>query len=171
MNNTTYIGIDPGLNGGICIIKNGDILHASEIPLIVDKAIDYKALWDIIFKYTGEGKFFCCIEKVHGMAHWGIKNNFSFGGYFNSKKAILQILEIPYIEIQPKKWQTKMFEGVKRVPGKDGKCDTKKTAELAVRKLYPSHDFRKSTAGPRTKKFHDGIVDAVLIARYASVNF
>lgn len=172
MENKLYIGIDPGLNGGIAFVKNYKLLAAHQIPLIADKVIDYGTLFDLIANHLDNcNDVYCCIEKVHSMQHWGVKNNFSFGGYFHAKRALLDILEVPYTEIQSKKWQSKMFEGVTRVSDGKGGCNTKKTAEIAVKKLFPSVDFRKDGATLRTKKIHDGKVDAALIALYASRNF
>lgn len=168
--NKNYIGIDPGLNGGICVIENGRILDKIEMPNIHGKDIDYCELFDFLEKHS-KGITYCVIEKVHGMAHWGIKNNFNFGGYFEATKAIVKILQIPFTEVSSKKWQKPMFEGVRRVVAKDGKLDTKKTADIAVKKIFPSEDFRHSNATARAKKSHDGIVDATLIALYASRNF
>jgi hypothetical protein len=169
------IGIDPGLNGGISIIIDGQLVEHKELPNIIGKDLNFKALYKLIESYLDAYDHvldvYCVIEKVHGMMHWGVSNNFAFGGYYRATKAILEILEIPFTEVQPKTWQKEMLQGVSPIIDSKGKMETKKMAELAILKIHPSGDFRASDATDRAKKLHDGIVDSVLLATYCNRNF
>ena len=75
---------------------------------------------------------------------------------------VVEALRIPYTQVHPRIWQKVAWEGVSR------KGDTKHTSLVAIRRLYPHMKF---IATPRSKKPHDGIVDAVLIAYYLRMKY
>jgi hypothetical protein len=169
-NQKVHIGIDPGKNGGIFFYEKGSYLF-KQIPLI-GKEFDVKALSDIFSEYS---EYFCyaVIEDVHSIFGASAGATFDFGFGCGLLEGILVSHGIPYTKVQPKKWQAEMFEGIplQQKPSSTGKTvqkDTKRMAEMAAKRLFPSIDLRMSD---KCKKSHDGKVDALLICEYCKRNF
>lgn len=159
------MGIDIGKSGAISIVDHtGKLVHKEVMPLIADTELDVNRIADIIEKYE---PIHCCLEKLHSRAHWGVKNNFNFGGQFYSVLTILSLMGVPYTLIKATVWQKDAFKGITPIIV-DKKLDTKKMSQLACSKLFPKDDF---TPTERAKKVHDGLTDATLIALYCKRNF
>lgn len=144
------IGIDPGKAGGIAILSL-DGRELKYIPMaegfeLADFLDEFKLMHEIVRVY---------IEKSQSMTGNSAKSMFTYGVGFGKILGVLETLKISYDLIPPLKWQRKMIPGCK-------KGETKKTAYIKAKQLYPHETF--VLAGCRT--FHDGIVDAVLIAEY-----
>ena len=71
-----------------------------------------------------------------------------------------QYPNVAYQQINPKLWQKTVWQFHDRVE-KAGKLDTKKTSLNCAKRLWPGADLRKSD---KCKTWHDGMVDAALIA-------
>jgi hypothetical protein len=172
-----FVGIDPGKNGGIAIINDQEIiLHT--IPQ-VSKEVDVRGLFDIfegIKLNTDPSKI--VIEDVHSVFGASASANFQFGWITGFLEGMSMSLEIPYFKIQPKIWQKEIWSGGKiiEIPtdkkDKNGnvkyKTDTKATSLLAAKRLFPNVSFVPT---PRSKKDHDGLVDALLLAEYGRRKF
>ena len=100
------IGIDPGVNGGVCILDtkarstmNNTTIHTIKCPQTVKDMADYLAVkvWD-------SKQSLCYIEKVHSFPGQGVVSTFTFGKNYGQWLGILASLDIPYIEVPPKKW-------------------------------------------------------------------
>jgi hypothetical protein len=169
--NKIYIGIDPGQKGGIAMLipNQKPILH--KMPLI-ESELDLEKL----LEYIDPGSYSChiIIENVHSIFGTSAASNFSFGFGCGQLFATLKLSGIPFTQISPKVWQKEIWQGVKPIEildskkkTKDGKpkykIDTKATSLLAVIRLFPGIDLRGSD---RSKKEHDGIVDALCLAEY-----
>jgi len=170
-----YIGIDPGKNGAIVCLKNGEIVLKEVIPLIGTE-LDICKLCQIIGSYRlPETHIF--IEDVHAIFGSAAGATFSFGFVCGAIQAVVIAMQIPFILVQPKVWQKVAYQGIPEIrkpsilikKGKragqsmQGKRDCKKMSELAVKRLFPNVDLR---ANERCKISHNGIVDALLIAYY-----
>lgn len=171
-----YIGIDPGLKGGIAkIITDGlrvDI-RLQKMPIIKIKKtkseIDGKALVQLLRNvvYENEHPVFCVIEKAQAMVRrdkktgkqrgQGTASAFTFGAGFGFIKGVVAALEISHTIVHPRTWQSVMLRDV-------GGDDTKAKALIVAQRLFPNVDLRGSE---RSCKPHDGIVDALLLAEYA----
>lgn len=170
------IGIDPGKNGGIFSVTESKSLNINkytfhQIPLI-GKEFDVKALSDIFDSYY-ELPCYAVIEDVHSIFGASAGATFDFGFGCGLLEGILVSHGIPYTKVQPKKWQAEMFEGIplQQKPSSTGKTiqkDTKRMAEMAAKRLFPSIDLRMTD---KCKKSHDGKVDALLICEYCRRNF
>lgn len=161
-----WMGIDVGKSGGIAIVdENNKLVFKCPMPLVASKELDVNAIADMIEDY--DNIVHASVEKIHSMAHWGVKNNFVFGGQFYTIQAILSLMGIPQTLVQAKKWQKEMFTGITPVI-KDKKLDTKKMSILACNQLFPKEDF---TPTEKSTKIHDGMTDASLIALYCKRNF
>lgn len=158
------VAIDPGATGGIAVFLNGNLHELHTIPK-VKGVVDYNelsSLWDsIVDKDTT-----IVIEEVHSIFGSSAKSNFSFGKINGFLLGLIVSSKLPYILVQPKKWQKDVWVNQDKIykPGKAKKTvDTKATSLLAAKRLFPNTDFRKSS---RATKFHDGLVDAALIGKW-----
>ena len=166
--NKRYIGIDPGKDGAVIILSgNGQLLEKRIIPKIKNE-VDESELAQIIRDIGQES--IVVIEDVHAIFGSGAGATFSFGDICGFVRGLLVGYRIPFVKVQPKKWQSVMFEGVPEIikPMKEGQKrkvrDTKAMALIAAKRLFPDVDLRMSE---RAKNPHDGIVDALLMAEYA----
>ncbi len=157
-------GIDIGKDGAIVVIDGkGNLIRKTVTPKIGNE-LDY-----VEFSKFMEGVDMCVIEEVHAIFGSSAKATFSFGQVFAAPQAICAAMKIPYSLVQPKIWQREMFEGIpamfrpKKPKQKKPTRDTKGMALLASSRLFPNLDL---TPTERSKKPHDGIVDALLIAEY-----
>lgn len=164
MNDTLYLGIDLGVNGGLVGIKSGSIVYKSVMPR-VEKEIDMTAIKDIFeWLILEHGRVIACFEVVNAMPGQGVTAMFSFGKTAGRVEGLCVGLGIPFHRVLPRIWQKELWEGVSIVKKADGRNDTKKTSYLAVSRIFPKEDFR---ATERSKNFHDGLVDAALIGLYS----
>lgn len=141
-----YIGIDPGKNGALAIIRE------SKKVSLVD--FDLKAYINLLSYFKKSYDMFIGIEKVHAMPGEGVKSSFSFGERVGELKGILSTLDFDNnIEwIQPQTWQKHINTDSNR--GKKAIADS-------LLSLYPSADLY----GPRGG-LKDGRSDALGIANY-----
>ena len=146
---TVFIGIDPGKNGGIAIIDAQDGL-AQTAPYSDTGLID--ALQMITEAYADVG-IICCLEKVGAMPGQGVVSMFNFGQSYGYIKGVLESFRIPYQEITPQKWKREF-----------GLSSDKAASAEVCRKLFPDINL---LATPRSKKPHDGMAEALLMAEYA----
>lgn len=163
-----YMGIDPGKQGGFAIInQEGKVVKLQPMPLI-GKEYDKMKIAEIFTEHY--------IEKV------GLENpNVMFGVAKSSAVSLMRCvgmlegmligLGIPHILVQPKEWQKEGWKYVKTQKKSDGKTDTKATSYLAANNLWPNVDFKITEKGNPSTKFHDGLVDASLIAEYVRRKF
>lgn len=143
---TFYIGIDPGRNGGIAYID-------TEYNNSGTEPYSDKGLIELCKYVKNGGKVMCCLEKVGAMPGQGVVSMFNFGQSVGYIKGVLESFKIPYQEITPQKW--------KREFG----LSSKKAASVEVcNKLFPEVDL---LATPKSKKPHDGMAEALLMAEYA----
>ena len=152
-----WIGIDPGLHGGIAVLD--DELKVFELMVMptIGKELDYGELRALIDGY-GSGVWF--IEQVHALHRAGTTSAFNFGRMLEGLKAAVAICGCRYQLLAPRDWQKIAWQGVSKV--KRGKrVDTKATSLNAVKRLFPNVSCVPTE---RSKKPHDGMVDALLIA-------
>ena len=143
---TFFIGIDPGQNGGIAYIDTKDNI-SDTFPY------NDKILIDLCRDAQHSAKVVCCLEKVGAMPGQGVVSMFNFGQSVGYIKGVLESFRIPYQEITPQRW--------KREFG----LSSKKSASVDVcGKLFPHIDL---LATPKSKKPHDGMAEALLMAEYA----
>ena len=154
------VGIDPGLNGGIVSIDmDGQIIFKWTMPIIDSgkskREIDLVALRGI-FDEVKEAKM-VFIEKVGAMPGQGVSSMFKFGKVFGYLEAMIAAFQMPYIMVTPQQWSKEMHFGLSR------DLKPKDRSLLVLNRLYPKIDLR---ATERSKKPHDGLLDALLIAEY-----
>lgn len=154
------IGIDPGYSGGIAFMRpSGEVVSLHTVPLDKDGDVNFIGLLQIMASVKGGDTI--VIEDVHSIFGAAAKANFQFGRVCGILRAIAEFTGANIIMVPPKAWQSRIWEESDIVK-KGKKRDTKATSLNAATRLYPDLDFRKSS---KATKPHDGLVDAVLIAR------
>lgn len=172
------VGIDPGVNGGICLLRNGKIIAMKVFPKLPDGKLDIYKMNSMLKKISKLDDVFVIVERVHAMFSASAGSTFSFGKAVGILEALVVSNGLRYVHCDPKTWQKVAWQGVKPIykPMKASKTgskkkpqkriDTKKTSDLASRKIFPGTTY---TATSKSKKRHDGIIDASLIAWYGHV--
>ena len=97
-----YIGIDPGLSGGVAFIPTTGNPWAHKMPETDRDLIDL--LSDSIS--LAEPK--AMLELVHSSPQMGVKSAFTFGEGYGRLQAVLTSLWVPYERIRPQVWQKAM---------------------------------------------------------------
>jgi len=139
-----YIGIDPGINGGIATINN-NFVQAYKMPQTI------RDLWELIheIKSTAELENYsitAALESVWSSPQMGVKSAFTFGNGFGHLEMALTALGVPYERVRPQAWQKAMG------------CLTKGDKNVSKR--------RAQELFPAIKVTH-AIADALLIGEYA----
>lgn len=145
----TVLGIDTGTNGGLTFLDDDCSIKAiQKMPLISDFP-------DLT------GVTHCFVEKAQAMSKngkpQGANSNFTTGQRLGELLGFMAAKKIPVSLVHPRTWQAKLL-GSKFAAG-----DSKKKAYEVASQLWPNESFLPT---PRCRKFHDGMVDATLIALY-----
>lgn len=166
------VGIDPGKEGFI-VWFDGNELGRAEIPLI-KREVDTLAL-DKIFKSLQKKSddLFVIMEATNAFFGASSKTMYKFGHTIGCTEQAIVSNGIPFTKIRPVKWQKEMFQGVpkqyvKKKGNKNRTHDTKATALIAAKRLFPDTDLRKNS---RCRTPHDGFVDSLLIAEFCRRNY
>ena len=156
------IGIDPGIKGAICILKDGKILDVFDMPIMpVGKKnksqVNGSQIYNEIKKATiNEEKtnIKVVIEQVSAMPGQGVTSMFNFGQSFGVLKGIFSAMQIPMDFVSPVKWK-KYFNLI------NTQKDSSRTKAIEFFP-YISHKFsRKKDANK---------ADAILIASFYHKN-
>ena len=154
------IGIDPGIKGAICILKDGKILDVFDMPIMpVGKKnksqVNGSQIYNEIQKaIIDEDKkdIKVVIEQVSAMPGQGVTSMFNFGQTFGAIKGISATLKIPIFFVRPSKWK-KHFELI------NSSKDSSRTKAI---EMYPK------LSNQLAKKKDVNKSDAILIARFFS---
>jgi hypothetical protein len=134
-----YIGIDPGLSGGIAFVPETGTPWAFKMPETDRDLLDL--LSDNISLHTATA----LLELVHSSPQMGVKSAFTFGEGYGRLQAVLTALRVPYERVRPQAWQKAMG------------CLTKGDKNVSKRRaqeLFPTLKVTHATA------------DALLIAEF-----
>jgi Holliday junction resolvasome RuvABC endonuclease subunit len=134
-----WIGIDPGLSGGIAIIHQDLEAMAWKMPPTE------RDIADLLLSISKMDVHLCFIESVHSLPRQGVASTFKFGRSYGFLRGLLVAFKIPFDEVSPLKWQRAMgclSHGNKNV--------TKAKAQQLFPQLTVTH----------------AIADALLIAEY-----
>jgi len=159
-----YIGIDPGLKGGIALLNSlGCLIDVLDMPteqLINGKdGIDIQRLHAVLDWQSAT----VAIEQVQAMPPTRLPNGqsinmnvsmFNFGKGYGIVKAVATICTRNVLDVTPQKWK-KYFNLI----GKDKKASVAKALEI-----YPDAKDQLIT---KRGRLIDGRADALLLARYA----
>jgi len=141
----TVIGCDPGVNGGIAWITDGN-------PCVERMPDTLQDLWELLENISINAKLdglkiHAYLEQVHSSPQMGVKSAFTFGNGFGHLEMALTAAGIPFARIRPQLWQKELG------------CLTKGDKNVSKRKaqeLFPSMKVTHATA------------DSLLIAQYGT---
>lgn len=98
-----YIGIDPGVSGGIAIISAGG--HVVDTTTMLEPLELHAWLVERLGWYGNhEQRAVAVLERVNGNPKFGAAN-FAFGRSFGRLEMLLASLAIPYDAVVPRVWQ------------------------------------------------------------------
>ena len=183
-----FIGIDPGLTGGVAVIDNQEnVLLCIPMPL-KGKELDARLLATYIQRYSKKGNLLAVLEKVAAMPGQGVCAMFTFGQVVGEIKSVLKVLAVPYQEVRPIAWKAVILAGLpwkadyQRLKLEKGlspaeekeirkvhnskKAKAKKEAKLVgctfINRRFPTLDINLGKKNP-----HDGMAEALCMALYA----
>lgn len=146
-----YLGIDPGISGGIAAIYPGEVLAS---PMIENEQDLFKYL--LTFKRM---PCFCILEKVWG--HVGGEGKpgaymFTFGQNYGSVRMALVAAGIPFEAVAPVSWQRSMRISPRKSKGvgRETRPQFKRRLREEAQRLFPSLNVTLGTS------------DALLLAEY-----
>ena len=150
------IGIDPGLSGGIAILKNNKIEDMFDMPVMSEGKKNKRQLNSAqlvnLLKSSIDEETIVVVEQVNAMPGQGVTSMFNFGQTFGAIKGICAALGLPIFFVRPAKWK-KHFELI------NSSKDASRTKAI---EMYPSISDQLS------KKKDVNKSDAILIARFYS---
>lgn len=143
MSDGMFLGIDPGVNGGIAIIGGPDYIHTFSMKDKTERDVN-----QFLFCWMGSDHSddFAVIEKVSSSPQMGVRSAFTFGRSYGFLRGILTGEDIPFEEVSPQKWQKEL--------GCLTKGD-KNVSKARAQQLFPQ------------LKITHAIADALLLAEYA----
>jgi Holliday junction resolvasome RuvABC endonuclease subunit len=158
---TYAIGIDPGKTGGIALIQveahGFRLVSATRMPIDANERIDVLALVSLLEKISPTPYRQVFIEKAFaGVGQMGTRvTSFTIGLNYGRILAALDLAGIEYTEIMPRNWQSKVL--------KDAVGNDSKEKACSVFARLCSSSSRVFALTPRSRKPHEGIVDASLL--------
>ena len=158
-----YIGIDPGLSGGIAIMKPEGIETAIMPTTTIKKAnkdkrvIDHDGLKKIFEVFKSE-PCYAMIEEQQSMSKGGkpqgVISMVTLGLGFGALLQVLTDFNIDFERVNPQDWQKEF--GI-------ANGDTKAQALEVCQSLFPKLNLLGTE---KSRVAHKGVVDAVLIMQY-----
>ena len=150
------IGIDPGLSGGIAILKENKVLNLFDMPVMSEgkknkRQLNSAQLANLIKKNIKTNEdVVVVVEQVNAMPGQGVTSMFNFGQSFGAIKGVCAALEVPIYFVRPSKWK-KYFDLIN---------SSKDASRTKVIEMYPTLSEQLS------KKKDVNKSDAILIARF-----
>lgn len=146
------VGIDPGLTGGVAMLRTDGTLEFAEPMPVLQAAVatvDVATLRGWLESRAGRTEsVFAYVERAQAMPQQGVSSAFNYGLLFGSTLTALTALGVGYELVSPAQWKRQM--GLDR--------DKRRSIALALQ-FYPH------LAPLRAKD--DGVAEAVLLARWA----
>lgn len=151
-----FVGVDPGKQGAVVAIDEaGTICFLAELPFLEDGSADFPTLLKVFLRLKGSTIF---LERAVPMA-MGAKHAFTYGRDFAAIEIAIQQTGIPVHYVEPAKWPKVICEGI------DSNLKPKVRSVMAARRIFPEQ-IEKLPVTPKSKKIHEGFVDALLLAEF-----
>lgn len=158
-----YLGIDIGKAGGLVGIVDSKIIYKRVMPLVGGEDVDVFELARIFAELSKKYTVHVVTEKFAGFFGYGKNAAVSVARQSGFIESALILCKVPHTRFVPQGWQKPMFEGTKDMRKSNGQRDTKAMALLTANRIFPGETF---LATERSKKPHDGLVDAALMAKF-----
>ena len=138
------IGIDPGISGAICFLKNGSILDVIDMPIMTDgkknkKQVNGSQIYNEIkslINENGKDNLKVVVEQVSAMPGQGVTSMFNFGQSFGILKGICAAMQLPIYFVRPAKWK-KYFNLI------NAEKDASRTRAIEIFPYYSSNLSKK----------------------------
>jgi crossover junction endodeoxyribonuclease RuvC len=149
-------GIDPGISGAVCVLKEGKILEVYEMPTMIDgkknkRQVNGAEVTNIFLKnLNNKYKAKVVVEHVTAMPGQGVTSMFNFGQSFGVMKGICAALKLPIYFVRPVKWK-KYFNLINT---------NKDASRTKVIEIFPY------IASKISRKKDSNKADSILIAKY-----
>ena len=152
------IGIDPGISGSICFLKDGKIIDVVEMPTMTEgkknkRQVNGSQIYNEIIKRINKSDtqdIRVVIEQVSAMPGQGVTSMFNFGQSFGILKGICSAMQLPVYFVRPAKWK-KYFNLI------NSEKDASRTRAIEIFPYFSSN---------LSKKKDSNKADAILIASY-----
>ena len=152
------IGIDPGISGAICFLKDGKIIDVIEMPSMAEgkknkKQVNGNQIFNEIKSRLPEidGEKVCVVvEHVTAMPGQGVTSMFNFGQSFGVIKGICSAMQLPIHFVRPTRWK-KYFNLIKT---------SKDASRSRAIEIFPK------ISDQLKRKKDSNKADAILIASY-----
>ena len=156
------LGIDPGKEGGLALLQDEKLLNFSVMPKKENDDVCFASIVRTLSEWRPD---LIVLERAMPIA-MGSKHAFNYGRDFAFLEIAISLSCIPVTYVEPSKWAKIMHEGI----SSDFKPKAKSV--VAFERLYsrfkemiPKKQISKG-ANKGTFKYHDGIMEAILIAGY-----
>lgn len=174
MSKKIIIGIDPGLTGGLAA-NNGGVVGSTAMP-ISGGEVDTIALHALLMARPTE-EWVVYLEECGLRAGLGAKAIAVAWHNFGKIKAVLELLNIPYVLVSPQAWKKRVLAGMDwknmKVEIKSGKNKGKfrtvkntQAPETYCRRMFPEAAQRVLE---QPKKAHSGQFDAMCLMRFGEM--
>lgn len=137
-----YIGIDPGVGGGIACISKYDV----EVWNMPDSDV---CLFDLIDNLGPDAK--CVIEEVGAFQGQAARASFTFGSQYGRARMAVVAAGVPLELARPQMWQKAM--GLSKTK-EETKTERKRRLKIRAQEMFPGIKVTNTTA------------DALLLAEY-----
>ena len=152
------IGIDPGISGAICFMKDGKIIDVIEMPSMAEgkknkKQVNSSQIFNEIslrIKNIDKKDIKVVIEQVSAMPGQGVTSMFYFGQSFGIFKGVCSAMQLPMYFVRPAKWK-KYFNLINL------EKDASRTRAIEIFPYFSSELSRKKDSNK---------ADAILIANF-----
>ena len=152
------IGIDPGISGSICFLKDGKIIDVVEMPTMTEgkknkKQVNAAQIYNEIYtriKNLEKKNIKIVIEQVSAMPGQGVTSMFNFGQSFGVLKGICSAMQLPMYFVRPAKWK-RYFNLI------NSEKDASRTKAIEIFPYF---------SGQLSRKKDSNKADAILIASF-----
>lgn len=159
----SYVGVDPGAQGSLCLLDDIGYIQFFEPPkMFKSPGLLIKEIQDAI---SGRILIHSAIEDVHSMAQMAAKSNFGFGRNVQLMHTVMQLVPLKYELVTPKTWQKALNIPAKKVFDSLG-MDWKQGVASVALKIYPNAKLYGPQGGLK-----DGRADALMLAHYLKLKY
>ena len=150
------IGIDPGLSGGIAILKDKKVREIFDMPVMAEgkknkRQLNSAQLVKIINKsIEDKEEAVVVVEQVNAMPGQGVTSMFNFGQSYGILKGMCSAMQLPMYFVRPAKWK-KYFSLI------NSEKDASRTKAIEIFPYFSSQLSRKKDSNK---------ADAILIASF-----
>jgi len=152
------IGIDPGISGSICFLRDGKIVDVVEMPTMTEgkknkKQVNGSQIVNEIsekIKELDKREIKVVIEQVSAMPGQGVTSMFNFGQSFGILKGVCSAMQLPMYFVRPAKWK-KYFNLI------NSEKDASRTRAIEIFPYFSNQLSRKKDSNK---------ADAILIASF-----